>query len=819
MKTLFRNALLVVGLGVLITACGDTPTVTTPPAPTVQVNPSIKPTKASLPSFDGTTPRPLASVLDDKGNKADFVENELVISTTDLSQLNAFVARWQGIILKTLNPTAQELPGFIPMSLVKIKVSNADTSKLSSDLVTLQPNTTGTQQVSSEDGQRLMAVAARESVGGLKVGMNWVSSGSSFRDYNTKEAPTSPKLGYTDSAFDWDYMKLGGKQNIGVTEAWRALELAGKLQNKVKIAILDMGFVPNADFPAGWTATSNVPFRLPLGTENLLSCSEGNDCPWHGTNVAEAAAGVPENGFGAAGPAGPVADLVLVYTSYDFFTAIGALIQAEIGGAKIINMSFGASVPVYYAWTVYPFEAATALVRATGTLIFAAAGNDGIDIDSEYCLLTKCIEKTWYTPCENAGVICVGGIAENSLSRATNSNYGNKQVDIFAPFTVYVGPDPARPENTANEISGTSFSSPFAAGVAALIWAAKPSLSADEVEKVLLETANTSPDLTVKRYVNANAAVRKVLDATPPVLELTSLPSPLALNRITKLEARVEDLEDGQTCCTITWTSNKDGLLGTTAAGFSQLDHAFTTEGVRTITATATDSSGLSSTQSFDLGVINSPPLVSVSSPSDTLVVYQNSIYPFQAIAIDINEPNEQLACSGIVWKSSLATDNFPKTGCEPTVSFSSVGTRTLTIQATDPQGRTGEETVTINVQPEPINPPPNKVTISSPKANVDPGSAGIVTLAGSAEDPKGDPVTLEWFAAKQDLDTSNNPIESFGADIKLNPDATGKVNILTALGIECGYHVNIRITLAASDPQGNKQSTTVILKNLACAL
>lgn len=815
MKNLLKMTVLILGLNGLLIACGDGKTENPPvPAPVIQVNTNLKPTQAPLPSLNGTDPRPIARLKDDQGNQSDFVENELVISTNDQTQLDAFVTRWQGTILKTLNPTTQELPGFVAMYLVKIKVSSADTGKLSSDLVALQPNATGTQQVSSLDGEQLMAVAARESVQGLKVGMNWVGSGSSFRDYNTKEAPTSPDANYTDSAFDWDYMKLGGTQNIGVTEAWRALELAGKLQNKVKLAILDMGFEPNADFPTGWQARSNVPLKNPIGTENLLSCGD-SECPWHGTNVAEAAAGVPENGFGAAGPAGPVADLVLVYTSYDFFTAIGALIQAEIGGAKIINMSFSAPVPVYLAWSIYPFEAATAIVRATGTLIFAAAGNDGKDVDSEYCLLGRCIEKVWHTPCENAGVICVGGLGKNSVNRATNSNYGNQQVDIFAPFTVYVGPDPVNPANAANEISGTSFSSPFAAGVAALIWAAKPSLSADQVEQILLETANTSSDPKVKKYLNANAAVRRALDATPPVLELTSLTSPLVLNRNTQLQARVEDLEDGQTCCTITWSSNKDGLLGTTTGDFAKLDHAFTTEGLRTITATATDSSGMTSSKNFNVGVINNPPLVSVSSPNNTLVIYQNLSYPFQATATDINEPNEQLACSSLVWNSSLATDDFPKTGCEPNVSFSSVGMRTLNIQATDPQGLSHLTFVDVNVLLAPANPPPHKVTISSPKASFNPGSAGIVTLIGSAEDPKGDPVTLEWFVAKQNSDQ----LTPFEADIKLNPDASGKVNVISALGLVCGYNINIRITLVASDPQGNKQPNTVILKNLACIL
>ena len=92
-----------------------------------------------------------------------------------------------------------------------------------------------------------------------------------------------------------------------------------------------MGFEPDADMPAGFLAISNVPFVAPTGTENLLSC--GGPCPWHGTNVASAAFAVPGNGFGSAGPAGPVADPLLIFTSYDFFTSIAALLEARALGA------------------------------------------------------------------------------------------------------------------------------------------------------------------------------------------------------------------------------------------------------------------------------------------------------------------------------------------------------------------------------------------------------------------------------------------------------------------------------------------------------
>ena len=89
-----------------------------------------------------------------------------------------------------------------------------------------------------------------------------------------------------------------------MAEAWRALDLAGRLvPGSVKVAILDMGFEPDADTPDGWTAVSNVLLTEPTGTENQQGC--GSPCPWHGTNVMSAAFAVPGNGFGSAGPAGP----------------------------------------------------------------------------------------------------------------------------------------------------------------------------------------------------------------------------------------------------------------------------------------------------------------------------------------------------------------------------------------------------------------------------------------------------------------------------------------------------------------------------------
>lgn len=519
--------------------------------PTITVDTNLTPPVTELTGFEDGVPRPIACIAGDDEAQAEFIANELWISTDNQAELNSFLTRWKGIVLKEFKPADFGLSGISNQYLVRVDSSTADTSKLSENLLKLDANSQDEHQVSSTAGLNLLVASAAEAANGLKVGVNWVSIGSNILSEQTIEAPSGPSLAgiaYDPNAFNWSSHNTESVQDIGVAEAWRALDLAGKLDNKIKIAILDMGFAPDADFPDDWLAISNVPFTPPTGTENLLGCGSGNPCPWHGTTVVSAAMAVQDNNYGSAGPAGPVGNAVVIFTLYDMFSSITALAEAKLAGAKIANMSYSASIPDYLFYTVLPFDLATKAIRASGMLLFAAAGNDGKNVDAERCFF-KCWEKTWHTPCENDGVMCVGGIAGNSKTRAGGSNYGKEHVDIFAPYTLWLGPDPAQPDNQARALSGTSYSSPFAAGVAALVWAANPGSSADNVEKIIKDTAHTSPDDKVNLYVNALGAVRQALGNVPPSIDLFAHEEGDVfnhdLNLSINLSASVSDFEDG----------------------------------------------------------------------------------------------------------------------------------------------------------------------------------------------------------------------------------------------------------------------------------
>ena len=679
----FLAALLLLG------ACAA-PGAPLPPV-AVSVDASVAPPQGALPGFADGAPRPLAAVTGEDGVAATFVADELWLATDDPIELAAFLARWGGTVLSTFEPSAYGLAGMPTQHLVRVDVSGADPAALAADLRALDPTATGDHRVSSADGLELLAAASAEARAGAAVGLNWVGTGGQFTDRSTNEAASgtgTAGAAFGRDAFLWPSHRYGADPDIGVGEAWRALELADKLGNRVELAILDMGFQPGGDLAGDYVAISNVPLVGAIGTENLLWCGGGADCPWHGQMAASAAMALPDDGFGGAGPGGPVARPVLVFTLYDFFTSITALGEARLLGARIANMSYSAPVPWYLGWSVLPFEVATAAFRATGMLLFAAAGNEGKDVDAEGCTtLLGCWERTWVTPCENAGVICVGGMNAGGTGRASGSNYGHDQVDLFAPYTLWLGPDPTTPGNVAQAKSGTSFSSPFVAGVAALVWAADPSLGAGDVEDILLATAHVNDDPQVRRHVNAFGAVRAALGNVPPFVafDIDGEGVTVPYGVPTYLSVSVQDVEDAFPCCAVAWASDVDGSLG----GGWQLEHTFATLGDRVVTATATDPDGATTSVSKVVEVVNYPPQVTLTAPAPFDEVFRTATVVLRGTATDVNEPGGALPCSALTWTSSVPADaGFPAVGCEVPVAFASNGVRTLTLTATDPQGR-----------------------------------------------------------------------------------------------------------------------------------
>ena len=715
------------------------------PPTTVRVDPSLAPRVETLPPLGDGRPRPMTTLTDARGVQADFVADELVLMSDDPDELDDFLERRGGELLRTLGPADGGVPGGPTLHLVRLdpQAAGLRAQALVDDLAAIDPEPRADLAFASQAGLDLVAVAAAERASGVQVGVNWVGKGHTFTDALSEEAPTmsgSSNLYTSANAFDWSYMgTFPGSLDIGAPEAWWALEAWGLLDQRVKIAVLDGGFFPDDDFPQGWESASVLPGRQATFTQNAGSCGGGDPCPFHGTNVALTAAGVPDNGFGTAGSAGPIADLVMIHTTPDFFMGNLALAEALARGADIVNMSFGARVPAPVAWSVEPFNASTAAASASGALVFAAAGNDAQDVDADSFFGW---EEAWHTPCENVGVTCVGGIRMASQWRHVGSNWGDEQVDIYAPFGVFTPDDPQNPGNGVIGVTGgTSVASPFAAGVAALIWASDPGLDAAQVLSVLVSTAHPSNDPTVNRYVNAIGAVKSRLGNTPPKVVILQPGPEVTYGFPATFEATAIDLEDGEDCCVVRWTSDVDGFLGTGSGALNALS-----AGVHQVTASATDSDGVTGTDTVTVTALNDPPLAEIVFPTEGETLASNKTWVFNAQASDVNQLG--VPCEAFAWESDHP-DDPDLDGCEPTVAFSALGTRTWTVTATDEEGAQGTASVTIDV----TQGPELWVSITHPAPGDILAVGDIVGLGGDISQVFETPATYAWAVSTNEVD------------------------------------------------------------------
>jgi subtilisin family serine protease len=154
-------------------------------------------------------------------------------------------------------------------------------------------------------------------------------------------------------------------------------------------------------------------------------------------------------------------------TTFDIAQAIQ---YAANRGALVINMSFGLST------RSFALEAAISLARNQGAFMVASAGNEGDDV-KQY-------------PAAYDQVIAVAATDANDVI-ADFSNFGS-HIAVCAPG---VGVYSAYPGSRFGIWSGTSFSAPFVAGEAALLYSTTPRLTRrtaitrNRINRAITETA------------------------------------------------------------------------------------------------------------------------------------------------------------------------------------------------------------------------------------------------------------------------------------------------------------------------------------------
>lgn len=209
-----------------------------------------------------------------------------------------------------------------------------------------------------------------------------------------------------------------------------------------------------------------------------------NKSAMHGTHVSGIIAASRKNGVGMDG----IADNVKIMSlravpdgdEHDKDIAL-AIRYAVDNGAQVINMSFGKSFSPEKKWV----DEAVRYAESKGVLMVHAAGNDAKNLDSSYNyptpqMLSGPRPTNWITV-GASGDPKAGGLTANF------SNYGKKEVDVFAPGVQIYATVPGG--NTYRDLQGTSMASPVVAGLAALILEYFPALSAAQVKMVIEKSA------------------------------------------------------------------------------------------------------------------------------------------------------------------------------------------------------------------------------------------------------------------------------------------------------------------------------------------
>ncbi|REE83691.1 subtilase family protein [Lutibacter oceani] len=165
-----------------------------------------------------------------------------------------------------------------------------------------------------------------------------------------------------------------------------------------------------------------------------------------------------------------------------------AIRYAADNGAKVINMSFGKSYSPNREWVIDAIKYA----ESKDVLLVHAAGNSSENIDVSDNWPNDSFDKINEV---SDNVLTVGAMSVNYNENlpATFTNYGQKNVDVFAPGVQIYS---TVPKNEYAKYSGTSMASPEVAGVAALVRSYYPQLSASQVKHIIMNSG-TELDMEV----------------------------------------------------------------------------------------------------------------------------------------------------------------------------------------------------------------------------------------------------------------------------------------------------------------------------------
>jgi hypothetical protein len=376
---------------------------------------------------------------------------------------------------------------------------------------------------------------------------------------------------------------------------------------------------------------------------------------------------------------------------------------------------------------------------------------------------------------------------------------------------------------TAGFINGTSFSSPYAASVAALIWASDPSLNAGEVWTIMRDTAHTSPDSRVNLYVNAYDAVLEAigvginLNLTSPTNGANyNLGYPLRMTADVGFVApgggvplQVQWYVDGSLYRTLNYNPGAGSHTLYPETAVSGLD-----EGPHTVMVRATAGSAVVE-RSATFNIFNTAPTATIDQPTSGSSFCFGETVTLRGSSFDLNEYSG-LPNSAYAWRSNV-NGNL---GTNATRSTSSLltGNHTITLRVTDSGGLWDEDSISLTI----LSPSHPSCEDLSPDALITSPADGSdylvdsfddthyykqITFTGIVNDLEDleTNLTVQWISDQQGV---------LGTSI---PNVSGNVSITSNIKLYNCFGTDHIITLRVTDSYGNitEDQITVTVYNL----
>ncbi|MBY0442399.1 MAG: type VII secretion-associated serine protease mycosin [Mycobacteriaceae bacterium] len=290
---------------------------------------------------------------------------------------------------------------------------------------------------------------------------------------------------------------------LGLAQVWSLTRGAGQ-----RVAVIDTGVAPHQRLP-----------KL-VGGGDYVSTGDGTqDCDGHGTVVAgiiAAASSPADDSFSGVAPEATIISIRQSSTKFaaaadrsgsgfgDVETMAKAVRTAADLGASVINISAIACVPVGSGLDDRALGAALAYaVDTKNAVVVAAAGNTGgadqcppQQSPASWDTVTVAVSPAWY----DDYVLTVGSVTVKGAP--STFTLAGPWLDVAAPGEAVIslstdGKQMVKTLGTQNNstgLQGTSYAAPVVSGLAALIRARFPTMTARQVMQRIKTTAQHPPD-------------------------------------------------------------------------------------------------------------------------------------------------------------------------------------------------------------------------------------------------------------------------------------------------------------------------------------